>query len=231
MTRRHHSVARARTSGGPGAAIPPVRMMPESAGRSDRRRRASLRPRPRRTKGRHGEERAEIQETREELGADVLEEQLGDRRARTEEQRRAEPDCVARSHPLHARQRTGAGDRNRRRVDGLPSLLVTNDFPPKIGGIQSYLYELWRRLPPEATTVLTTPHAGRAGVGRGAGVPGRADARAGAAADADAGAPHRRAGPRGRARTSSSWTRRSHSALSVRASTRRRGSSCCTGRR
>ena len=31
----------------------------------------------------------------------------------------------------------------------MPSLLVTNDFPPKIGGIQSYLYELWRRLPPE----------------------------------------------------------------------------------
>ncbi len=37
---------------------------------------------------------------------------------------------------------------------------MTNDFPPKIGGIQSYLYELWRRLPPDATTVLTTPHAG-----------------------------------------------------------------------
>jgi phosphatidylinositol alpha-1,6-mannosyltransferase len=41
----------------------------------------------------------------------------------------------------------------------MPSLLVTNDFPPKVGGIQSYLYELWRRLPPEDTTVLTTPHA------------------------------------------------------------------------
>ena len=39
-------------------------------------------------------------------------------------------------------------------------LLVTNDFPPKTGGIQSYLWELWRRLPPESTTVLTTPHAG-----------------------------------------------------------------------
>jgi phosphatidylinositol alpha-1,6-mannosyltransferase len=34
-------------------------------------------------------------------------------------------------------------------------LLVTNDFPPKIGGIQSYLWELWRRLPPEEATVLT----------------------------------------------------------------------------
>ncbi len=38
------------------------------------------------------------------------------------------------------------------------SLLVTNDFPPKVGGIQSYLYELWRRLPPTETTVLTTTH-------------------------------------------------------------------------
>jgi phosphatidylinositol alpha-1,6-mannosyltransferase len=44
----------------------------------------------------------------------------------------------------------------------MPSLLVTNDFPPKLGGIQSYLYELWRRLPPEETTVLTTPHEGAA---------------------------------------------------------------------
>jgi phosphatidylinositol alpha-1,6-mannosyltransferase len=37
-------------------------------------------------------------------------------------------------------------------------ILVTNDFPPKIGGIQSYLWELWRRLPPEEVTVLTTSH-------------------------------------------------------------------------
>jgi phosphatidylinositol alpha-1,6-mannosyltransferase len=39
-------------------------------------------------------------------------------------------------------------------------LLVTNDFPPKLGGIQSYLYELFRRLPPDELTVLTTPHRG-----------------------------------------------------------------------
>ena len=46
----------------------------------------------------------------------------------------------------------------------LTALLVTNDFPPKIGGIQSYLYELWRRLPPARRTVLTTGSAGdRAG--------------------------------------------------------------------
>jgi phosphatidylinositol alpha-1,6-mannosyltransferase len=37
-------------------------------------------------------------------------------------------------------------------------LLVTNDFPPKLGGIQSYLWELWRRLDPAGFTVLTTPH-------------------------------------------------------------------------
>ena len=40
------------------------------------------------------------------------------------------------------------------------SLLVTNDFPPKLGGIQSYLWELWRRLPPDEVAVLTTPQAG-----------------------------------------------------------------------
>ena len=37
-------------------------------------------------------------------------------------------------------------------------LLVTNDFPPKVGGIQSYLWELWRRLPADEATVLTTSH-------------------------------------------------------------------------
>ena len=41
----------------------------------------------------------------------------------------------------------------------MTSLLVTNDFPPKIGGIQSYLFELWRRLPPSETTVFTTNYA------------------------------------------------------------------------
>ena len=39
-------------------------------------------------------------------------------------------------------------------------LLVTNDFPPKVGGIQSYLWELWRRLTRRRFTVLTTPYAG-----------------------------------------------------------------------
>ena len=37
-------------------------------------------------------------------------------------------------------------------------LLVTNDFPPKTGGIQNFLWELWRRLPPDEVVVYTTPH-------------------------------------------------------------------------
>ncbi|HMG44777.1 MAG TPA: glycosyltransferase family 4 protein [Acidimicrobiales bacterium] len=41
-------------------------------------------------------------------------------------------------------------------------LLVTNDFPPKLGGIQTYLWELWRRLDPSTFTVLTTPYEGAA---------------------------------------------------------------------
>ena len=42
----------------------------------------------------------------------------------------------------------------------MPHLLVTNDFPPKVGGIQSYLYELWRRLPPGMATVYTAANRG-----------------------------------------------------------------------
>ncbi len=41
-------------------------------------------------------------------------------------------------------------------------LLLTNDFPPKVGGIQSYLWELWRRLPPDDVTVLTASYPGAA---------------------------------------------------------------------
>ena len=38
-------------------------------------------------------------------------------------------------------------------------LFVTNDFPPKLGGIQTMLWELWRRLDPTSFVVLTTGHA------------------------------------------------------------------------
>ena len=39
-------------------------------------------------------------------------------------------------------------------------LLVTNDFPPKIGGIQNLLWEWWRRLPADQFAVLTSPYDG-----------------------------------------------------------------------
>ncbi|TMK88639.1 MAG: glycosyltransferase family 4 protein [Actinobacteria bacterium] len=42
-------------------------------------------------------------------------------------------------------------------------ILVTNDFPPKLGGIQSYLWELWRRLAADRFAVLTTPFPGADG--------------------------------------------------------------------
>ena len=41
-------------------------------------------------------------------------------------------------------------------------VLVTNDFPPKIGGIQSYLWELWSRLDPNSFVVLTASSHGGA---------------------------------------------------------------------
>jgi phosphatidylinositol alpha-1,6-mannosyltransferase len=41
-------------------------------------------------------------------------------------------------------------------------LLVTNDYPPKIGGIQNLLWEWWRRLPPDEFAVLTSPYSGTA---------------------------------------------------------------------
>lgn len=39
-------------------------------------------------------------------------------------------------------------------------ILVSNDFPPKVGGIQNYLYELWSRLPLNNTRVITTKYPG-----------------------------------------------------------------------
>ncbi len=52
----------------------------------------------------------------------------------------------------------------RARVSSTPRhLLVTNDFPPKVGGIQSYLWELWRRLDPKSFVVLTASSDAGAG--------------------------------------------------------------------
>ena len=81
---------------------------------------------------------------------------------------------------------------------GVKHLLVTNDFPPKIGGIQSYLWELWRRLPPDQLRRADQPAQRRGAVGPPAAVPGPAGAGAGAPAPPDHGQP--RAGHGGRAR-------------------------------
>ncbi len=43
-------------------------------------------------------------------------------------------------------------------------LLVTNDFPPKVGGIQNYLWDLWSRLDPSSFVVLTASSDGAARV-------------------------------------------------------------------
>lgn len=40
------------------------------------------------------------------------------------------------------------------------TLLITNDFPPRIGGIQSYLYELAHRLPPDRLVVMASDYPG-----------------------------------------------------------------------
>ena len=109
-------------------------------------------------------------------------------------------------------------------------LLVTNDFPPKIGGIQSLLWEWWRRLPPDSFAVLTSPVRGRRRVRRGAAVPHRAHPRAGAAAAPVDGAAHRRDG---RARSAPIWscsTRRCRSGSSARRWSCRT-TSCCTAPR
>ena len=39
-------------------------------------------------------------------------------------------------------------------------LLLTNDYPPQTGGIQVYLWELWRRLPASQVSVFTHEHPG-----------------------------------------------------------------------
>ena len=51
-------------------------------------------------------------------------------------------------------------------------LFVTNDFPPKVGGIQTMLWELWRRLDPSSFAVLTTPYDGDRAWDADAAVPG-----------------------------------------------------------
>ncbi|MDQ3990631.1 MAG: glycosyltransferase family 4 protein, partial [Actinomycetota bacterium] len=46
------------------------------------------------------------------------------------------------------------------------TLLVSNDFPPRAGGIQSYLYELARRLPPDGLVAYVPEWPGAADLDR-----------------------------------------------------------------
>jgi hypothetical protein len=39
-------------------------------------------------------------------------------------------------------------------------LLVTGDFPPVKGGISTLLYELWKRMPPKSSLVVTCKSQG-----------------------------------------------------------------------
>ena len=77
--------------------------------------------------------------------------------------------------------RCGRGPAARQVCDAVKHLLVTNDFPPKIGGIQSLLWEWWRRLP-RIVRRADEPVRRRGPVRHRPAVPDRADPRAGAAA-------------------------------------------------
>ena len=145
----------------------------------------------------------------------------------------ADADPMLRAHAVWAARRLGprptcstrsADDPDvapsSRRADARPvprvkHLLVTNDFPPKVGGIQSYLWELWRRLPPD--DVRRAHHARTTAPRRST-----PRSRSGSCARREpvllphpvAGAPHRRAWP---PRSAPSWscsTRRCRSGCS-----------------
>lgn len=51
------------------------------------------------------------------------------------------------------------------------TLLVTNDFPPRVGGIQRTLEALWRQLPPEAVGVFAPTWPGAEAYDRGSAFP------------------------------------------------------------
>jgi phosphatidyl-myo-inositol dimannoside synthase len=53
-------------------------------------------------------------------------------------------------------------------MDVPATLLVTNDFPPRVGGIQRTLEALWNALPPERVSVLAPDWPGAADVDRAA---------------------------------------------------------------
>ena len=122
--------------------------------------------------------------------------------------RSGDADPLLRAHAVWAARRLGREDllprsrprgrparaRGAGRPHAMTHLFVTNDFPPKIGGIQTMLWELWRRLDPSSFAVLTTPHPEAAAWDAEQAVPGGAHRAEGAAAHAVADPAHRRAG-------------------------------------
>ena len=101
-------------------------------------------------------------------------------------------------------------------ADEPKTLVVTNDFPPRQGGIQSYVHELARRQPAGSVVVYASDHDGLGGVRRRAAVPGRAAPDRAAAADAG-GARRRIARGAARARGDGGVVRRVRAARPARA--------------
>ncbi len=99
-------------------------------------------------------------------------ERLASRRARTSHAecrnvrvvipRRPDPSCGVKTRSGPRRRTVSFEDRCGWTEQRMKHLLVTNDYPPKIGGIQTLLWEWWRRLPPSAFAVLTSPYRGAA---------------------------------------------------------------------
>ena len=51
------------------------------------------------------------------------------------------------------------------------TLVVTNDFPPRVGGIESFVLAMVKRMPPESVVVHTGRQEGDAAFDAGLGFP------------------------------------------------------------
>ena len=98
-------------------------------------------------------------------------------------ERRADPGRPPDGGPGPAAMPAWARATGRDGRRAMTHLLVTNDFPPKVGGIQAYLWELWRRHGPvdlRRADGVVAPRRGRLRRrAEGPRVPHRAGARAG----------------------------------------------------